>query len=156
MIGIQLIYIIAGFFWFQQDPPLKPTSQFDIITNYQLKTKPTSDNPKIVFEREVETKETGTDLLPYLAIQIKVKYWKPDVEQIKVVDGLNKTHLKKKVNDSGVYDLDLGYVDDMKDGVTSGTFNINFMERKKIIETITLTVEPDGTFKVNGEKRGKF
>jgi hypothetical protein len=44
----------------------------------------------------------------------------------------------------------------MKDGVTSGTFNINFMERKKIIETITLTVEPDGTFKVNGEKRGKF
>lgn len=140
----------------QDNLPLKPTNQFEINTNYQLKKKLISENDKIVFDKKEVKKETGTDLLPYLQIKLKIKRWHPDVDLVKVVDDGNKTVLRKKVNDDGLYDLDLGYVDDIKDGVTSGKFTVQFLERKKIIEVITISVEKDGTFLVNGEKRGKF
>jgi hypothetical protein len=148
--------LILMFLQVQDSAPLKPPSEFEIITNYQLKTKPAPENTKIVFDEGKEKMETGSDLLPYLTIQIKVKRWKGFVEQIKIVDAMGKTRLKKKVTDSGIYDLDMGYVDDMKDGVTSGKFFIHFLEGKKIIEQITISVEEDGTFLVNNEKRGKF
>ena len=156
MIGTHSFYLFFAFFLVQDTPPLKPTTQFDIITNYQLKKKPTSDNVKIVFERQEIDKETGTDLLPYLAIQLRVKHWNPEVNQVRVVDELNKTYLKKKINDTGIYDLELGFIDDIKDGVTSGNFVVNFLNRKKVVEIITITIKQDGTFLVNDEKRGKF
>ena len=156
MIEVFILHLFSVFLWLQANPPLKPTSQFEIITNYQLKKKPTSDNPIIVYESEEEKKETGTDLLPYLIIQLKVKYWNPSVDQVRVVDGSNKILLRKKLNDSGVYDLDLGYIDDIKDGVTPGNFVINFLDKKKVIEIVTVAIERDGTFLVNGEKRGRF
>lgn len=153
-----LIFSFSLMFFFIQDGiPLKSLSEFEVITNYQLKSKPGSDNPVVVFEGvEEKKKESGTELLPYLTIKIKVKRWKVEVEQIKVVDGSGKTHLRKKVNDSGIYELDMGYVDDMKDGITSGKFFVHFLEGKKIVEQITIAVEEDGTFLVNNEKRGKF
>jgi hypothetical protein len=156
MMEIFILHLYLVPFWPQANPPLKPISQFDIITNYQLKKKPTSDNPTIVYEHEEERKETGTDLLPYLIIQLKVKRWNPDVDRIRVVDGTNKMYLKKKANDSGVYDLDLGYIDDIKDGITSGNFVIHFLNKKKVIEIITFSIDREGSFFVNGEKRGRF
>ena len=140
----------------QDNPPLKPTSQFDVNTNYQLKKKPSSDINKIEFEHKEQKKETGTDLIPYLQIRLKVKYWHPDVDLVKAIDEGNKTVMRKKANDDGIYDLDLGYVDDIKDGVTSGKYTFQFLERKRIVEIVTISVEKDGTFLVNGEKRGKF
>jgi hypothetical protein len=141
----------------QKEVSLKPASEFEIVTNYQLKPKPGVESNTLVFEhKEDEKKETGTDLLPYLAIQIKVKRWKAGVEQIKIIDSNGKSHLKKKVNDEGIYDLDMGYVDDMKDHVTPSKFFILFLEGKKIVEQITIVIEEDGTFLVNSAKRGKF
>ena len=152
------MFLFALFLIFIQDViSTKANREFEISTKYELKKKPDNEPTKIVFEKPDErTKESGTDMLPYLIINLKVKIWHPDVTQIRVVDGANKAHLKKKVTDEGTYAWDMGFVDDMKDKVSSGKFIIQFIADKKPVEQIVIKVEEDGTFLVNGEKRGKF
>jgi hypothetical protein len=141
---------------FQDQVPIKPAREFEITTKYELRKKPASDQPKIVFEQKENNRESGTDMLPYLIINLKVKKWATDVEQVRVVDSNGKLYLKKKQNDDGLYVWEMGYVDDIKDKVRSGKFIVQFLREKKPVEQILVQVEEDGTFLVNGEKRGKF
>jgi hypothetical protein len=141
---------------FQDQVPTKAAREFEISTKYELRKKPVSDQPKIVFEQKENNRESGTDMLPYLIINLKVKKWGTDVEQIRVVDSNGKQFLKKKQADEGLYTWDMGYVDDIKDKVTPGKFFVQFLREKKLTEQILVQVEEDGTFLVNGEKRGKF
>ena len=141
----------------QEQVPTKPAREFEITTKYELKRKPIPENIRLVFERpEEKEKESGTDMLPYLIINLKVKKWNNDVSQVRVVDIENKVYLKKKATDAGIYTWDMGYVDDIKDKVTPGKFIVQFIADKKPLEQILIVVEEDGTFLVNGEKRGKF
>ena len=134
----------------------KPSREFEISTKYEFRRKPDTES-KIVFTApEQKEKESGTDMLPYLIINLTVKKWNNDVTQIRVVDSQNKQHLKKKPTDAGLYTWDMGYIDDIKDRVMPGKFIVQFMAEKKAIEQIIIQVEEDGTFLVNGEKRGKF
>jgi hypothetical protein len=150
-----LLWVLPLFF--QNQVITKPNRDFEITTKYELKRKPTADNPKITFIDQVDKpRDSGTDMLPYLILNLKVKKWNNDVTQVRVVDSQNKVYLKKKPTDAGLYSWDMGYVDDIKDGVTSGKFIVQFMADKKTIEQILIEVEEDGTFLVNGEKRGKF
>jgi hypothetical protein len=151
-----VFYLFIALLIVQDQVPLKPLREFEIISNYELKKKPTPEHARIVFEQPEEKKSTSTDMLPFLSIKLKVKKWTEGVTQVKVADNLGKVHLKKKPNDDGIFEFDLGYVDDIKDKVAPGIFFITFHKEKKIVEQITVTVAEDGTFLVNGEKRGKF
>jgi hypothetical protein len=142
---------------FQDQILLKSSKEFDIITNYELRKKPEGEPNRIVFDRpEEQRKSSGTDLLPYLTLKLKIKKWGNEVTQIKITDSQGKMYLKKKPNESGEYSLDMGFVDDMKDKVTPGKFLVSFLREKKSVEQINIEVEADGTFLINGEKRGKF
>jgi len=138
----------------QEAIPLKPLQEIDIMTNYELRKKPYVENANVVFDQP--DKESGTDLLPFMSINLKVKKWAEGITQIKVSDNKGKTYLKKKPTEEGLYDFELGFVDDIKDKVLPGKFFISFLMDKKPIEQITIEIEEDGTFLVNGEKRGKF
>jgi hypothetical protein len=152
-----LFYLFFTILLLQADVPLKASREFEVNTNYELRKKPEPEHPRIVFDKpEEKQKSSGTDLLPYLSVKVKVKRWPEDVTHIKIVDTKDKTHLKKKASDKGIYELDLGFVDDMKDKVTASKFFIQFLKDKKTIEQITIEIEEDGSFLVNGEKRGKF
>jgi hypothetical protein len=149
------LLLLLFLFW-QESTPLKPFKEFELKTNYELKKKPPVDQTKIVFEQPEEKRSNSTDLLPFLSIELKVKKWASDVMQIKVIDALGKTILKRKPNDDGTYQFDLGFVDDFKDKIAQGKFYVIFLKDKKIVEQIAIVVEEDGTFLVNGERRGKF
>jgi hypothetical protein len=150
-----LIFLLISLL-FQDQTPTKAAREFEITTKYELRKKPVSEQPKIVFEQKENNRESGTDMLPYLIINLKVKKWATDVEQVRVVDSNGKQFLKKKQTDEGLYTWDMGYVDDIKDKVTTGKFIVQFLRDKKPAEQIVVQVEEDGTFLVNGEKRGKF
>jgi hypothetical protein len=135
----------------------KPNREFEITTKYELRKKPGPEANQVVFDRSEDSKRSNdSDMLPYLTLNIKIKKWAPGVAQIKITDSSGKIFLKKKPSDDGQYSLDMGFVDDMKDKVTSGKFLVAFLKEKKMVEQITIEVEEDGTFLVNGEKRGKF
>jgi hypothetical protein len=150
-----LIFILFNLF-LQDQVPTKPAREFEISTKYELRKKPVAEHSKIVFEEKANNRESGTDMLPYLIINLKVKKWATDVEQVRVVDSQGKQFLKKKQTDEGLYTWDMGYVDDIKDKVTSGKFIVQFLREKKPAEQIVILIEEDGTFLVNGERRGKF
>jgi hypothetical protein len=154
-----LFFILLPLF-FQDQVKIKPSREFEITTKYELKKKPVNENTKIVFVDPAENlkkeRESGTDMLPYLIINLKVKKWNNDVTQVRVVNSSNKVYLKKKVTDDGLYSWEMGYIDDIKDKVTPGKFTVQFIADKKSIEQINVEVEEDGTFLVNGERRGKF
>jgi len=140
----------------QTEVPLKPSRDFEVITNYELRKKPNMEPARIVFDQPSDKKTVASDMLPFLSLKLIIKKWSPGVTQIKITDSRGAVHLKKKPNDDGIYSFEMGFVDDMKDKVTSGKFFVTFLEDKKPVEQITITVEEDGTFLVNGEKRGKF
>lgn len=150
-----LIFLLFGLL-IQNEVPIKPGREFEISTKYELRKKPIGEAPKIVFEQKETSRESGTDMLPYLIINLKVKKWATDVDQVRVINSSGKQFLKKKQTDDGLYVWDIGYVDDIKDKVTSGKFFVQFIREKKPIEQILVQIEEDGTFLVNGEKRGKF
>lgn len=142
---------------FQEEIPLKPMKEFEIITNYELRKKPDGESSKIVFEHSEERRRsTGTDMLPYLSIKLKVRKWASGVSQIKVADSNGKVYFKKKITSDSEYAFEMGYVDDIKDKITTGKFFATFIKDKKSVEQITIEVEEDGTFRVNGVIRGKF
>lgn len=142
---------------FQSDPPKKAFAEFEITTQYELKKKPEVENTTIVLDGPERTKsDSGSDMLPFLTLTLKVKKWAFDVSQVRIVDNTNKTHLKKKWSEAGVYLWSPGFVDDIKDKVSPGKFTVEFLRDKKPVEIIVIQIEEDGTFLINGEKRGKF
>ena len=153
--GVPAFFFPFLFFFFQNDAPLKSTKEFEVSTKYELRKKPTSDDPKIVFETN-ETKRSSTDLLPYLSLTLKIKKWASGVTQVRISDTQGKTYLRKKPSTDSSYPFEMGYVDDMKDKVGPSKFIVTFHKEKQVVEQITIEVEEEGTFLVNGERRGKF
>lgn len=152
-----LYFLLSIILLIQDQIPLKPNREFEIVTKYELRKKAEHEANQVVFDRSDDSnRSNNSDMLPYLTLSIKIKKWAPDVTQVKITDSSGKVFLKKKQSDDGQYSLDMGYVDDMKDNVTSGKFWVAFIKEKKVIEQISIEVEADGTFLVNGEKRGKF
>src|SRR5690349_14783377 len=105
-----LFYLIT-LILLQTEVPLKASREFEVITNYELRKKPDPEHPRIVFEEpEEKQKSSGTDLLPYLSVKVKVKRWLDDVTHIRIIDLNDKTRLKKKISSESIYELDMGFV----------------------------------------------
>jgi hypothetical protein len=151
-----MMFLSLLLIFLQDQVPLKVSREFEVAAKYELKKKPAPDTPLIVLDQNVERRSSDHDLLPYLTVNLKIKRWAGGVTQIRIIDIQGKTYLKKKPSEEGTYSLDMGFVDDMKDKVAPAKFFVTFLKEKKAIEQITIEVEPDGTFLVNGEKRGKF
>ncbi len=95
--------------------------------------------------------------LPYVIVHMKLLKLSEDEVRIKIVTNLGKTIFVKKVTQGDSFKLDLGYTDDMKDRVTAYSYSIVFMNKERVgVRIINLEVQEDGTFLMNGEKRGKF
>ncbi|HET9486931.1 MAG TPA: hypothetical protein VFO54_05835, partial [Chryseosolibacter sp.] len=63
----------------------------------------------------------------------------------------------KKIDLNSILVMDLGFTDDMKDRVTPHEYTLTFVSEEKVpLEVILIKVDEDGSFFVNGEKRGKF
>jgi hypothetical protein len=53
--------------------------------------------------------------------------------------------------------LDMGFTDDMIDRVHAHEYTLTFIDANKLpVNRIVINVAEDGSFFVNGEKRGKF
>jgi hypothetical protein len=77
--------------------------------------------------------------------------------RIRISKNIDDRPIHKKVDTQSVIQLNLGFTDDMKDRVTAYEYTISFVSAEKIaINKILITVDKDGSFFVNGEKRGKF
>jgi hypothetical protein len=149
-----LIIFIAILFF--QDIPLKPKAEFEIKLDYQFKQRPQSDPNTVQLGASYDNK-SGAGVLPYLILNIKFLQLQDEKMRMRITTNRNDRPVIKKINVNSEVELDLGFTVDMKDRVTASTYTVTFIaEDKNPVDRILISVDEDGSFFVNGEKRGKF
>ena len=90
---------------------------------------------------------------------IDLRVLKPVAEEsrVKVLKNGRETLMSRKFDPNLVIKLDLGFTDDIKDQVTPHHYLVTFLSKdKEPLSRIEIVFEEDGTYIVNGEKRGKI
>ena len=155
-----LILTIFGLLSFQEDLPYKPSDEFDLKLNFEFKDRGAGRDPnKIEMDHTLKERERtrGSGLLPYLYLNLKVLKQAPNEVRVKVLENNSKNVFNKKFDASTVLKLDLGFTDDIKDRVGAYEYTVFFLnENKDQVSRIVIYFEQDGTYKVNGETRGKI
>lgn len=145
----------------QQTIPYKPKEEFELKLQYEFKQRSVLNNDASTVhysetEREKE-RRTSTALLPYVGVSLRVITLGAGEVRVRIVDNKTTVHYNKKVKAEDVIPLNLGFTADMKDRVSPHEYTINFLdEDRKELTRIVISVAEDGTYFVNGEKRGKF
>ena len=151
-----LLFLSVSFF---QDITFKPKEEFDIQLDYKFKQRPSADLSSSVNLNETKAeyeRRTSTDLLPFLTLHVKMIKLSNEVK-LKVTNNMNSRIFNRKVAEGTVVPIELGFTADVKDRVSPHEYVLTFMSPEKSeVSRILIIVEEDGTFLVNGEKRGKF
>jgi hypothetical protein len=142
-----------------QDLPFKPNEEFEIKLNYQFKQRPVRDQNSIHLsesQRDYD-RRTSSDLLPYLILNVKMLKLSEEEVKLKIINNLDQRTISKKIETGTIVPIDLGFTADVKDRVNPHEYLLTFLSPKKQeLSKIIIHVDEDGSFLVNGEKRGKF
>ncbi len=142
----------------QESVPLKASETYACKLNMSFKTKSGDPTQVVNFSETVAEKEKRMSAtpLPYLKINLHLLKFESDEFRLQVLtkDGVYKN---KKITEGEVVELDLGYTDDIKDGISPREYQLLFLSKdKKPISRIDIRFEESGDFFVNGEKRGRI
>lgn len=144
----------------QTGVPYKASEEFKIELEYKFKPRPMTDNSYIDLtetQRDKERRTSGGNPLPYLILHISFQQLSDKEVRVRCIDNNKKNKLSRKAEVNREYKLDLGFTDDMKDRVTPHEFTLTLQsDDKDDTSRITMLIERDGTFLVNGLRRGKF
>ncbi|WP_276374894.1 hypothetical protein [Chryseolinea sp. H1M3-3] len=153
---MKILWVAIIFFSLLQDQvPFKPTDEFQLKLDLQFKKRPYTENHTI--EMEKRTLPTSGMDAPYLYIDLLVIKPLPEEVRIKVNNNKGENLLTRKFDSKVKVRLDLGFTDDIKDRATAHQYIITFFTKDKTPSSrIEIFFEEDGTYLVNGEKRGKI
>jgi hypothetical protein len=146
------------FMFFFQELPFKPKEEFEIKLDYKFKQRPSPEHSVVNLSetRADFERRTSNDMLPYLILQVKMLKLN-DETRVRVSNNLDSKAFTKKIEEGIVVPLDLGFTADVKDKVTANEYVLTFLSPgKSQVSRILIHVDQDGSFFVNGEKRGRF
>jgi hypothetical protein len=146
-------------FFAMQELPLKPKEEFDVKLDYQFRNRPAQDINSVHYDetRKEHERRVSTAPLPYLTLNVRILKLSGEETKVKVTNNLTTRAFSRKVEEGTVFPLVVGFTDDVKDRVSAHNYVITFLSPKKTeTSKIEILIEEDGTFLVNGEKRGKF
>jgi hypothetical protein len=153
-----LVYLLLVPFVFQ-DLPFKPKDEFEVKLDYQFKQRPpvSHTSVKIDYALSDEEKRNSSAILPYLTLNVRVMK-NAGATRVSIKNNRDQRLLNKKLKvEPAIIPLVLGYTDDVKDRVTAHEYTLIFMtDDKQPISKIVIFIDEDGTFLLNGEKRGRF
>lgn len=151
---MNLLLLILTAFLLQDVTPFKPSDEFELKMDYDLRTRPVPDHYRVDYEEKKE--RIGP--LPYLSLTLKLLKTQPGEERIKILTNKREQILSKKIKPGADYRFDLGFTADMKDRVKAHEYTVLFQsaDRKQTISRIVINVAEDGTFMVNDENRGRL
>jgi hypothetical protein len=154
---MKLCYILFFALLLPQDQiPFKSNDEFELKLQLEFKKRPMQDMNTIELERR-SVPSTGGMPAPYLHINLKVLKVISEEVRVKVTKNPDDILLFRKFNPNEIIKLDLGFTDDIKDRATSHHFIVTYLSKeKKPLSKIEIFFEEDGSYLVNGEKRGKF
>ncbi len=135
---------------FCQQPPYKAASEYETKIDLSFKEKPQQNNLNTFHFSEEKKRTQGQ--IAYLMIHFKMLISNGEVK-LKMIQGEKSRTEKIKVGE--VKKLDLGFIDELKEEGTQLQL-ILLNDKKMEVSQILISIEKDGTFLMNGEKRGKF
>jgi len=156
-----LLWIGLLIFLQTAEAPYKAGEEYDIKIDVQIKPRPISaqsSETKIDVAEPPnarEKREVGS--IPYLVLNLKFLKLSDGEVKVKIVDGFGKTVYQKKSKEGSVIKLDVGFINDVKQGLASGEYKITLLSPdKKPTSRIHVVITRDGRYTVNDVLCGKF
>ncbi len=153
------ILVFTAFFALQEAVPYKPSDEFKIKVDYKFEEHPPIDRTKVVYDIATDERDRKAIAgpLPYLRLTLTVLKLGSEEIKIKAVNSNDKTVFNRKATVGEVINIDIGFIDDVKDREAPYEFIVLlYSKSKQPISRIHLLIMEDGTFMVNDQKRGKF
>ena len=150
---MQYLWLLTIAFFCQQDVPYKPGDQFELNLDYKFRQRPPSDNGGNL----LAVNEGAGGLLPFVAIKLKVLKLEPDEVRYRVTNNKGEQVLGKKITAPSEIEFEMGFTADLKDRVKPYEYTVSFLSQERDAKSrIVIYVDQDGSFFVNGTKRGKL
>lgn len=155
---MKLAWLFLSLFFIQDQVPFKPKEQFEINLDFKFKPRPGNQMSSTVITMEKRADQNTSGLmLPYLYLNVKVLKLDELEQRVRIEDNHGATLMAKKAEAGMEAKLDLGFTDDIKDRVSSHEFIVSFLSKdRQHLSRIVIFFDEDGTYIVNGEKRGKL
>lgn len=139
----------------QQSIPFEDKESYEFELDYNFKTK-TVDNRDEVYQSKRKAL-SGPTLLPYVKVFLTMTNLPKDRYRVRIIDDLGTKVLTKKLKPNMRIMVDMGYADDIKDGVGPHRYDIYFEDKEKNkLSKIVLDIDKDGNFFVNEKPYGKI
>lgn len=143
--------------WQTSEVPFRAKEDYQVELKYNLKQRPAKDHNAVTFEKKGVEDRSNPGPLPYLVVNVKILNHREEEIRFKCENNFGRSIFNKKAEKTLDYEIDMGYIDDLKDRVSPYGYTVYAQtESKQSLNKIELMVMEDGTFMVNGEKRGKF
>jgi hypothetical protein len=155
---IQFISILL--LWQTAEIPYRAKDDYVVKIKPDFRQRPNTDKTTVNWEAHNPNgrdDRAKTGQLPYLVVKIEILNPKAEELRIKCQDNRGTNVFNKKIGKTLVYEIDMGFIDDIKDRITANTYTVYALTgNREALNRIELAIAEDGTFLVNGEKRGKF
>ncbi len=152
---MKLLFIII---FFLQEVPYKAKDEFECKVNMSFKVRSEAHSPVVKYDETFAEREKrlSASPLPYLKINLTLLTLSETEVRFQLIS--NGQLLKnKKVEPGELVELDLGFTDDIKDGISPRDYEIFLVTKdRKPVSKILITFNQAGDFFVNGEKRGRI
>jgi hypothetical protein len=138
----------------QIDLPFLPADQFEAKIDLSFRERKAEDTNTFKFSDDKERKKTLGRPIAFLAINFKLLK-SNEIIKVKSIQGnQSKT---QKINDKSPIHFEMGFIEDIKANDIPNELTLLFLDsQKKEMSKVVFLVSEDGTFLVNGEKRGQF
>lgn len=140
-----------------QDVPYKPSEEFELKLNFTFRPKPTSAGHTVTFNETEQRAKPDVGLLPFLSLELVLVESPDEEERVKLLANKSQVMLNRKLPIRERVNIELGFTDDIKDRVRPHRYSFLFLNREKQTSSrIEVYFEEDGSYFVNGQKRGKI
>ncbi|MBX2894231.1 MAG: hypothetical protein KF763_02220 [Cyclobacteriaceae bacterium] len=149
--------LLFGFsVWAQDEVPYKPEAEFEFKFDYSFKERLLQDRADYeAYDPDKKQKSTGP--LPYLKTELKLLTLATNEVRLRVINNRGITVINRKASTGTSIKIDWGFSDDVKDQIAAHSYTVLLLDNdKKILSRIVLHADSDGTFLVNGQKRGRL
>lgn len=153
------LWLVFSLILVQDEVPYKPGEEFEIKLNFEFRQRPAQEPYQVNFSetRKDYERRTNTGPLPYLFMNVNLLKTTAEETRVRLVRNKTENAFTRKLEQGMQIKLDLGFTDDIKDRVTAHEYTLLFLsQNKKPLTRIVIYFEEDGTYLVNGEKRGKL
>ncbi len=152
---MKALFLLTGFLllypkliWSQQ-LPFKASAEYEAKVDLSFKHKPGQDVDTF---RYTDEKKRPDGPVAYLVIHFKLLVSNKELK-LRIIQGA--TSKLEKIKTGEVNKIEMGFVDDLKEGGTPLQLLL-LDDKKKAISQILISIDKDGTFLINGEKQGQF